>query len=321
MSVRLPSLQALFVFETCARALNFTRAAGELNVTPVAVSRMVSRLEDSLEIKLFARGKAGLALTDQGAFLLRAVSSGFGQITAAIEELKRQQAGKEVITLSLYSGFASLWLIPRFSEFLEAFPTVNLRLEVTSARQYGPLEGADLGVRLRDRASDRFLKCLCPEIILPVCSPAYLAEFGPIDSPSKTNHHTLLHVDPTTYTWADFYEGIGRTYPAHYRAVQHTDPGLAVQAAMLGQGVALGKLLAITSVLNTEQIVPASSHYVATGLDFVIEFRTQNPSRRAQEVSDWLIDAMHVELNKASPIFDSLTRVEHVEARARHAVP
>jgi len=67
MSLRLPSLQALVVFETSARLLSFTKAAGELNVTPVAVSRMVARLEDALGFRLFERTKLGLTLTDRGA--------------------------------------------------------------------------------------------------------------------------------------------------------------------------------------------------------------------------------------------------------------
>jgi LysR family transcriptional regulator, glycine cleavage system transcriptional activator len=319
MSTRLPSLQALFVFETCARALNFTRAARELNVTPVAVSRMITRLEESLGFKLFLRGKSGLVLTDQGTFLLRAVSSGFGQITAAVEELKREQAGMEVVTLSLYSGFASLWLLPRFSDLLRDIPNVNLRLQVIAGRRYGPLEGADLGIRIRDRDSDKNLRCLCPEFIIPVCSPGYRAEHGPLNARSKSEAPTLLHVEPTTYTWTDFFEGIELPYPSSGRAVHHTDPSLAIQGAMLGQGVALGWLLAIASALNAGKVVPACDYYVSTGNDFVIEHRAGSSSKRARLVEDWLIAAMEDELAVARPILDVLTAVQHDSGAIRHA--
>lgn len=97
MGLRLPSLQALVVFEASARVLGFSRAAGELNVTPVAVSRMVARLEDVLGLKLFDRTRSGLTLTEHGATLQRAVASGFGQISLAIEEMKRDQASGEIV--------------------------------------------------------------------------------------------------------------------------------------------------------------------------------------------------------------------------------
>src|ERR1700712_2005585 len=125
MGLRLPSLQALLVFEAAARHLSLTRAAAELNVTPVAVSRMVARLEDALGFKLFERTKTGLVLTDEGAKLKVAVASGFGEVIDTIDELKSRQEQGETVTLSISSGFASQWLLPRHERFYEAFPAVN----------------------------------------------------------------------------------------------------------------------------------------------------------------------------------------------------
>jgi DNA-binding transcriptional LysR family regulator len=271
---------------------------------------MVARLEDSLGFKLFERGKTGLSLTQQGTALLRSVNAGFGQIRATIEELKREQAEKDVVTLSLYSGFVSLWLLPRFSDFMRDFPTINLHLQVVAGRRYGPLEGADLGVRLRDRASEKHLKCLCPEIIIPVCSSSYLAAHGALDATLGQGDHTLLHVDPTTYTWTDFFEASALAPPNHGRAVHQSDPGLAVQAAMLGQGVALGWLLAIATALNARKVVPACTKYISTGYDFVIEHKTPNPSTRAGQVAEWLSAEMAKELEAVKPLLETLDVVD-----------
>ncbi|BAN26732.1 LysR family transcriptional regulator [Caballeronia insecticola] len=310
MSLRLPSLQALLVFETSARLLSFTKAAGELNVTPVAVSRMVARLEDALGFRLFDRTKSGLTLTDRGATLQRAVASGFGQIGDTIEELKRDLARGEIVTLSLASGFAALWLLPRYAAFRQAFPTVNLRLQVMPGRLYGPLDDADLGIRLHGPGSENDPSCLCPEIIVPICSPNYLAEFGALDDAAKSAEgHAYIHLDVTTHSWADFHRATGLANRGIGRAVHHTDPGLAVQCAMLGQGVVLGWLLAIAAPLNEGKVIPAWNRYIDTGCHYVLEYRSSNPSENTRRVAQWLIDEMKQELDGARRVLAPMTAI------------
>jgi DNA-binding transcriptional LysR family regulator len=306
MSLRLPSLQALVVFETSARLLSFTKAAGELNVTPVAVSRMVARLEDALGFRLFERTRLGLTLTDRGATLQRAVASGFGHIGDTIDELKRDHARGEIVTLSLASGFAALWLLPRYAEFRRAFPFINLRLQVMAGRLYGPLEDADLGIRLHGPGSDKDALLMCPEVIVPVCSPNYLSEFGPLDAPRKVEGHAYIHLDVTTLSWADFHRATGLSDRGIGEAVHHTDPGLAVQCAMLGQGVALGWLLAIAAPLNEGKVIPAWDRYIETGCNYVLEHRSSNPSEATRAVAQWLIDEMKKELDDARRVLAPL---------------
>ncbi|WP_027802179.1 LysR substrate-binding domain-containing protein [Paraburkholderia dilworthii] len=313
MALRLPSLQALHVFEAAARHLSLTRAALELNVTPVAVSRMVARLEDALGFKLFARTKTGLALTDEGAKLHVAVASGFGLVSDTINELKSQQEESETVTLSISSGFAAQWLLPRHQRFQSAFPSVNLRLQVMASRLYGPLDGADLGIRLHKPGSADDALCFCPELILAVCSPDYLTQYGPLDAPRHAGGHTLIHLEPTTHTWADYFDVTGIVNRASAKHVSYSDPGLALQAAMLGHGVMLGWLLAVAAPLNSGTVVPASQRIVETGCNYVLECRTREPSRVTREVAQWLIDEMRAELRRAEPV---LASVEKVQSRA-----
>src|SRR5438067_12149686 len=94
---RIRSANALRVFEAAARCQSFTRAAQELHVTQVAVSRMVARLEDSLGVRLFARSPQGLRLTEDGTLLQSAVSSGFAQMEAALREVKRRRADRGTV--------------------------------------------------------------------------------------------------------------------------------------------------------------------------------------------------------------------------------
>ena len=66
---KLPSANALFVFEAAARCGNFTRAAQELYVSQPAVSRMLARMEDHIGVRLFERVRGGIVLTEIGCIL------------------------------------------------------------------------------------------------------------------------------------------------------------------------------------------------------------------------------------------------------------
>jgi LysR family transcriptional regulator, glycine cleavage system transcriptional activator len=309
MAFRLPSLQALVVFETCARQLSFTKAAGELHVTVVAVSRMVARLEEALGFNLFVRSRGGLSLTNQGQRLLASVSSGFKQIGATIDELRQEQAQRDVVTLAVYSGFAATWLLPRFPDFLAAFPTVTLRLQVMAGRHHGPLEGADLGILLDASGRNGKLKAVCPEIILPVCSPDYLVNVGSVDAPASGKQHTLIHVEPTSFGWSDYFKAADLHRCAQAKEVHYTDPSLALQGAMLGQGTVLGWLLATSTLINAGKVVPAGSKYIHTGHNYVLAKGANSSTSETERVSQWLIHEMTDDLRRVQPVLDSLVRI------------
>ncbi|MEM9045408.1 MAG: LysR family transcriptional regulator, partial [Pseudomonadota bacterium] len=85
MTYRIPSLNGLKAFEAAARHLRFKAAAGELGVTPGAISQQVKRLEASLGIALFRRLPQGLLLTKEGADYLPRISQAFDLLTEATE--------------------------------------------------------------------------------------------------------------------------------------------------------------------------------------------------------------------------------------------
>src|SRR5258706_5960575 len=98
---RLPPLNALKAFEAAARSQNFTRAAEELRVTQGAVSQQVKALEDTLGLKLFARARQRLALTEAGREYLGVVRDALDRIAAGTERLVARQRGR---VLTLYTS-------------------------------------------------------------------------------------------------------------------------------------------------------------------------------------------------------------------------
>src|ERR1044071_9876295 len=96
---RLPPLNTLRTFEAAARSESFTRAARELNVTQGAVSQQVKSLEAALGIKLFARERQRLSLTDAGRDYLAVVRDALDRIASGTDQVaKRQNSG--ILTIS-----------------------------------------------------------------------------------------------------------------------------------------------------------------------------------------------------------------------------
>ena len=86
---RRPSLVALRSFEAAARHRSVTRAAGELSVTPGAVSRGVRALEEELGAPLFHRAATGLTLTPAGEALFAAAQDGLDRIAAGLVAMRQ----------------------------------------------------------------------------------------------------------------------------------------------------------------------------------------------------------------------------------------
>jgi DNA-binding transcriptional LysR family regulator len=290
---RIRSANALRVFEAAARCRSFTRAAQELHVTQVAVSRMVARLEDDLDVRLFTRSAQGLRLTEDGALLHAAVSSGFGQMEAALRELKRRRADRATVTLSLTSGFISHWLMPRYASFQQTVPQINLRFEVVSRVLQGDVDEVDLGLRAHDPNRHWQTWPWCPEIVIPLCSPDYLRRLGSLDDAKDLRKHTLIHMTGTTFGWDDYGARVGLDCRRPGNSLAFSDGALVTQAALIGQGVALGWVSAASAALREGLLVPASRRVVRTGREYRLVAKPGPIREEVTRVREWMVAQMH----------------------------
>jgi DNA-binding transcriptional LysR family regulator len=298
------SMNSLVVFEVVARVKSITRAAEELNVTQVAVSRMVARLEKALGAQLFVRSRAGLMLTEEGQLLERGVMEGFTSIRRSVAAIKQRQQRTQTVTLSLSSAFIAYWLMPRYQCFQSAFPEINLQFHVISGVLQGTVEQADLALRSGDQArKSQQSWSFTPEVIVPVCSAAYLDKHGPLNDASDLPSHTLIELAPTTTNWEIFNRSVGIDSLSPGTALSFSDYALVLQTAMLGRGVALGWLSGVSYALRTGQLVPASRHFIATGRDYRL-ISAQRPARpQVKAVKDWLVTQMAADVEDVARMY------------------
>lgn len=299
-----PSARGLLVFEAAVRAGSFTAAAREFNVTQPSVSRSIAQLEADLGVALFTRGRSGLAPTAEGRLLYAAVRDGFDRIEEAVRRIRATGAAKPVVTLSLSSSFVTHWLIPRLSAFNAKFPEVDLRFELIAGTLRGPAESVDLATRMLAETDEAYhCRPFAPEIILPVCSAAYLAAHGPLDHDGDGEGHVFLQLSDPKLQWLDVWGRVADRKAG--RGTWHAFPDYAVvlQAAMNGEGIALGWLAAVVRPLLRRTLVPASDRQIATGRTLQLIAPRSRPVRPVvAEIRAWMIAEMEADLQALGPL-------------------
>ncbi len=241
MARRLPPLNGLRAFEAAARHLSFTRAADELSVTQAAVSHQVKALEERLGVQLFRRANRALLLTEEGQHYLPDVRDAFDLIAGATERMLLHESTGQ-LTVSTTTSFASAWLVPRLSLFRDKHPDIEVRIHADETSIDFARSDVDLAIRY-GRGNWPGLKAtkLFSETYYPVCSPALLQRGAPLREPSDLRHHTLLHEDHMTINWAVWLRTAGVTDVDATRGTVFNRGSMVIQAAVEGQGVALGR--------------------------------------------------------------------------------
>jgi LysR family glycine cleavage system transcriptional activator len=232
---KLPFLNGTRAFEAAARAESFAKAAGELNVTPAAVSRMVALLEQRIGVPLFERKANRLTLTAAG----RAYQSGLTPIFDQLATLTAQVtalAESRVLTIGVGPTFATRWLIPRLADFQRREPEIEVRF-ATGGATVPYNDEWTCGVRLGDGNWPGFAaERLFAADLRPVCSPVTAKR---LRTPEDLRNVTLLRVAHAADEWPRWFDAVELS-KLRARGPEFEFYGQALQAAADGVGVAMG---------------------------------------------------------------------------------
>jgi LysR family transcriptional regulator, glycine cleavage system transcriptional activator len=256
-----PHLAFFQGFEAAARTLSFTKAAAELFITQSAVSRQIKALEDNLGLYLFERRPRSLALTEEGQALYRIATNVLDRLQAASDQLRAATCARQ-LSITTTTGFASLWLIPRLRHFTALHPDIDVRISATTETLNLERSLIDLAIRYcKPETVPEGAVRLFGEEMIPVCARVLLRDkTRPLKRPKDLAHHTLLHFDyagaETMYldwgTWLTAL-GVGELKPAG--ALHFSQYEQMVQAAISGQGVALGRQPLVNDLIKSGALV------------------------------------------------------------------
>jgi DNA-binding transcriptional LysR family regulator len=287
-------VRPMVVFEAAGRHGSFTAAGRELGMSQAAVSYAVQALERQLGVALFRRRHRRVELTAAGERFHADVTLGLGHIRKSAEQLTAS-IGRNHVTLSVSTAFATLWMAPRLARARAALPGIDLRLHASDRDLDIVAEGFPLGVRGGDPAlwPDYASAPLAREEIVAVAAPEWLERHGPIAQPADLPPGALIHLDEPhrpAARWEDWLKSAGvslRPLAGGFRANEYVT---VVQAALDGEGVALGWLHLVEGLIAAGRLVPVTRHRLDTGQFFhVVWPRAHALSENAERVRDWLL--------------------------------
>ncbi len=289
---RLPPLTGLMVFEAAARLRSFTQAADELGVTQAAVSRQIHLLESALGFPLFKRLHRRIELTEKGVDLSAAATSAFDLLADTVSEITKGEAVEQLV-ISTTVSFSQLWLMPKVSSFSRAYPDIKLRIISQDKRANIEDGKADLSIRYGNGSwPDGRAEFLFSDEVFPVCTPDYASQIGSLSDPAELLGFPLITYDaddPSWISWNEWFAAFSiDARKARYgmRCSFYTD---SIQAALSGQGIALGWSRLVDDLLKQNRLVRVLPHATPTRNGyFIVLPRTRSPSWPVTAFGEWI---------------------------------
>lgn len=289
----LPPLKSLVAFEAAARHLSFTQAAEELCVTQGAISRQILLLEDFLGCPLFIRDKRALSLTATGLEYFERVQESLMLLAGATSEIV-QWKGKQRLTVVTTNAMASFWLLPRFNDFQEQHPDIEIRILAVDSLAHLHQYEFDLALfYCRTPPTDMHVTPLFSETVFPVCSPAYLEKHPGLQQAEHLSKGTLLSLEASEnwVTWQDWFQECGLPpLPEQTRRINMNNYPLVIQAALNGQGIALAWKILVDDYLDSGLLVPpVDQALVTTSQFYMLEPMTASSKQGVDLFRQWLL--------------------------------
>ena len=289
------NLAGLFAFHLVARNGNFTAAAEALGLTQSSISQRIKRLEVELGVLLFRRGHRGVTLTNEGLRLQNVVAPAMSQMQNSVASLLERKS-KPRVRISADFAFSTFWLLPRLSALRAE---LNDEIEIQRlASQSPPQDDEDdcditIHVSGKSKAKDGNL-LLLEERVAAVCSPGFLARNGPFVSSEDLLKTQLLSLSrpPAAewQTWQGWFESLGIPDDRTHNYISFNNYDMVTQAAVAGEGVALGWLDLIDGLLGQGSLVQATEDIVVSEAGYVMTRDHNSALRAPQRIFDWIAD-------------------------------
>jgi DNA-binding transcriptional LysR family regulator len=281
---------------------SFSGAAAVLGLTPSAVSKLVSRLEERLGVRLLHRTTRRLALTSEGDLYFGRARQILTDIDEAEAEIARSRASpRGRLHINTFSSFATHALAPVLPEFLKRYPDIKLELSVTDRIVDLVDEHADVTIRSGSIGDMPLSARKIGDVERMICAaPSYLEEHGVPRTPADLAKHVcIVMAVPALSRWP-FRTRDGIEHVEVTPDVTTDNGDVAMRLALNGAGIVrLGDLLVgesirqgllmplLTDIHHVER-VPLSALYLAgrhrlpkvrVFLDFLVERFTSTPWR------------------------------------------
>lgn len=239
---------------------SFTAAAARLGASSGQASKLVSRLEAELGVRLLDRTTRAVSPTEAGrayAERLRPLLDEFEALDLAVRNISQEPRGR--LRLSVPLTFGGLELTPALNDFAARYPEISLDVSFNDRSVNLVDEGYDLALRIgRIEDSRLIMRRLCAVRLLVVGAPAYLARAGRPDRPEDLRQHACIldanFRDPNRWPFRDT-AGHDILVPVAGR-LRYSNALACLSAAEAGLGLACVPAFAAAEALRAGRLLP-----------------------------------------------------------------
>lgn len=190
-------LGSIELFCLAAELKSFTAAAIEAGVTPAAVSRSVSRLEERLGVRLFVRTTRQIRLTEPGQAYFEQCRDAIGRLVEAERQVTGQQAAPSgVLRISIPTPYGHYRVLPLLAKYRALYPQVQVEVHLSNRNIDFAEEGFDLAIRVRPPPDSNLIaRKLEDAPLVVVATPDYLRRNGTPSALEDLESHECIQFE------------------------------------------------------------------------------------------------------------------------------
>jgi putative choline sulfate-utilization transcription factor len=278
------------IFVQVGRLGSLSEAAKALGLTQPAVSYQIRRAEQEFGVPLLRRLHRGVELTETGGLLYDILSGSVQRVDDLAARIRSRQTGA---SLKLYTdyAFSAFWLIPRIHKFSLANPGIDIQIVASQQTDPRLLQSGDVAILFGSR--DQFggaASLLMPERVMPVCAPGLAGNH----TKGEFEGLRLIHLDssgpPVWLDWRRYLASIGTStlLASDSGSLRMNTYSLVVEAAISGQGVALGWRGLIDGHLDRGTLVPFGAEVSPPDRGYFL-VNSDSRAAAAEKLQDWLL--------------------------------
>ena len=232
------------IFYAVAKAGNISRAAKELYISQPAISKSISKLEDSLNTVLFTRNSRGVQLTDEGQVLFEHTRDAFEELAKGEQELKRiREFNMGHIRIGVSNTLCRFIMVKYLKGFIEQYPHIKITIESQPTTQTLSMleqQRIDIGLVVEQKSakSMNFIPVMDIEDIF-VATPSYLENLrlreGADTDVFQSGNLMLLDKNNITRHYIDDYMAVNEIISNNLLEVTTMD--LLIEFARIGLGI------------------------------------------------------------------------------------
>lgn len=236
-------IDPLHTFVVVVRTRNFTTAASTLNVTPSAISKQISSLEDRLGVRLLNRTTRSVSPTEAGQLFYQHCENILESITEAeklVTDFDDTPRGK--LRITAMSNFGRRELAKIFNDFTSQYPDVSFELHISDRPVDIVKEGFDFALRIGTLDDSRLIaKPIAEQRIVVCAAPSYIETWGTPADLKDLSGHRILFVANAEYArsnWLRQFEKVNKFSLATIeRKLIVNDIDLIYEACLAGMGI------------------------------------------------------------------------------------